>query len=135
MEAVSLSSQRLGNKNGTCSPEESVETILRRMDDYIHYIVPQFGLTDINIQRMPLVDTSDPFIARDVPLADEWKWTDPDMLPSAGNERLCGHAAASRSNTSIVIAGAVRKLIPRSLLRPSETCIACSVSGRSRMTT
>jgi phosphoribulokinase len=58
-------------KKGTCSPEESVETILRRMDDYIHYIVPQFGLTDINIQRMPLVDTSDPFIARDVPLADE----------------------------------------------------------------
>lgn len=58
-------------KKGTCSPEESVETILRRMDDYIHYIVPQFGLTDINIQRMPLVDTSDPFVARDVPLADE----------------------------------------------------------------
>ena len=41
------------------------------MDDYIHYIVPQFGLTDINIQRMPLVDTSNPFIARDVPLDDE----------------------------------------------------------------
>ena len=59
------------HKKGTCSPEESVETILRRMDDYIHYIVPQFGLTDINIQRMPLVDTSDPFIARDVPLPDE----------------------------------------------------------------
>jgi len=58
-------------KKGTCSPEESVETILRRMDDYIHYLVPQFGLTDFNIQRMPLVDTSDPFIARDVPLADE----------------------------------------------------------------
>jgi phosphoribulokinase len=59
------------HKKGICSPEESVETILRRMDDYIHYIVPQFGLTDINIQRMPLVDTSDPFIARDVPLDDE----------------------------------------------------------------
>ncbi|MEQ1661310.1 MAG: phosphoribulokinase [Thiobacillus sp.] len=58
-------------KDGMCTPAESVETILRRMDDYIHYIVPQFGLTDINIQRMPLVDTSDPFIARDVPLADE----------------------------------------------------------------
>ena len=41
------------------------------MDDYIHYIVPQFGLTDINIQRMPLVDTSNPFIARDVPTPDE----------------------------------------------------------------
>jgi phosphoribulokinase len=51
--------------------EESVETILRRLDDYIHYIVPQFGLTDINIQRIPLVDTSNPFIARDVPSEDE----------------------------------------------------------------
>jgi phosphoribulokinase len=57
--------------SGICSPEESVETILRRMDDYLHYIVPQFGLTDINIQRMPLVDTSNPFIARDVPVAEE----------------------------------------------------------------
>lgn len=56
---------------GYCSEEESVETILRRMDDYLHYIVPQFGLTDINIQRMPLVDTSNPFIARDVPNPDE----------------------------------------------------------------
>ena len=56
---------------GLCSPVESVETILRRMDDYIHYIVPQFGLTDINIQRMPLVDTSNPFVARDVPVPEE----------------------------------------------------------------
>ncbi len=56
---------------GVCSPGETVETILRRMDDYIHYIVPQFGLTDINIQRMPLVDTSNPFVARDVPVAEE----------------------------------------------------------------
>lgn len=54
-----------------CTPEESVETILRRMDDYLHYIVPQFGLTDINIQRVPLVDTSNPFVARDVPTPDE----------------------------------------------------------------
>ncbi len=41
------------------------------MEDYIHYIVPQFGLTDINIQRMPLVDTSNPFFARDVPTPNE----------------------------------------------------------------
>jgi phosphoribulokinase len=57
--------------HGQRSPQETVETILRRMDDYIHYIVPQFGLTDINIQRIPLVDTSNPFIARDVPTASE----------------------------------------------------------------
>lgn len=56
---------------GYCGPAESVETILRRMEDYINYIVPQFGLTDINIQRMPLVDTSNPFIARDVPTPAE----------------------------------------------------------------
>ena len=54
-----------------CTPELAVETILRRLDDYIHYIVPQFGLTDINIQRIPLVDTSNPFVARDVPTPDE----------------------------------------------------------------
>jgi phosphoribulokinase len=54
-----------------CTPEEAVDTILSRMDDYIHYIVPQFGLTDINIQRIPLVDTSNPFIARDVPTGSE----------------------------------------------------------------
>jgi phosphoribulokinase len=56
---------------GHCTPQQSVETILRRMDDYLHFIVPQFGLTDINIQRVPLVDTSNPFIARDVPTPDE----------------------------------------------------------------
>jgi phosphoribulokinase len=56
---------------GYCSAQESVETILRRLDDYLHYIVPQFGLTDINIQRMPLVDTSHPFMARDVPSPEE----------------------------------------------------------------
>jgi phosphoribulokinase len=61
---------RDGDK-GYCSPQESVETILRRLDDYLHYIVPQFGLTDINIQRMPLVDTSHPFMARDVPSPEE----------------------------------------------------------------
>lgn len=57
--------------HGQCTPEDTVKTILRRMDDYIHYIVPQFGVTDINIQRIPLVDTSNPFIARDVPTESE----------------------------------------------------------------
>jgi phosphoribulokinase len=56
---------------GNCSSEEVVETILRRMPDYVNFIVPQFTVTDINFQRMPLVDTSHPFIARDVPSPDE----------------------------------------------------------------
>jgi len=47
------------------------ENILRRMHDYVHYITPQFSNTDINFQRVPTVDTSNPFVARDIPTADE----------------------------------------------------------------
>jgi phosphoribulokinase len=46
-------------------------TILRRMPDYIRYICPQFTQTDINFQRVPTVDTSNPFVARWIPTADE----------------------------------------------------------------
>jgi phosphoribulokinase len=46
-------------------------TILRRMEDYVKYITPQFSITDINFQRVPLVDTSNPFVARDIPTLDE----------------------------------------------------------------
>ena len=52
-------------------PEAVTETILRRMHDYVHYIAPQFSRTDINFQRVPTVDTSNPFIARDIPTPDE----------------------------------------------------------------
>jgi len=52
-------------------PSDVTETILRRMYDYVHYITPQFSLTDINFQRVPTVDTSNPFIARDIPTPDE----------------------------------------------------------------
>ena len=53
------------------SEEAVMDTILRRMHDYVHYIVPQFKHTDINFQRVPIVDTSDPIIARDIPTHDE----------------------------------------------------------------
>ncbi len=53
------------------SEEAVMDTILRRMHDYVHYIVPQFKSTDINFQRVPIVDTSDPIIARDIPTPDE----------------------------------------------------------------
>lgn len=53
------------------SAEATVDTIMRRMPDYIMHITPQFSLTDINFQRVPTVDTSNPFIARDIPTADE----------------------------------------------------------------
>jgi phosphoribulokinase len=53
------------------SAETVTDTILRRMHDYVHYITPQFSRTDINFQRVPTVDTSNPFIARDIPTPDE----------------------------------------------------------------
>lgn len=53
------------------SEEAIVDTILRRMPDYINHITPQFSRTDINFQRVPTVDTSNPFIARDIPTPDE----------------------------------------------------------------
>ncbi|MDJ0880740.1 MAG: phosphoribulokinase [Gammaproteobacteria bacterium] len=53
------------------SADVIVDTILRRMPDYIEYITPQFSETDINFQRVSTVDTSNPFIARDIPTPDE----------------------------------------------------------------
>ncbi len=53
------------------SAEATVDTILRRMPDYINYITPQFSRTDINFQRVSTVDTSNPFISRDIPSPDE----------------------------------------------------------------
>lgn len=53
------------------APERSADVILRRMPDYVETITPQFARSDINFQRVPLVDTSDPFIAKDVPGPDE----------------------------------------------------------------
>jgi phosphoribulokinase len=53
------------------SAEATVDTIHRRMWDYINYLTPQFSRTHINFQRVPTVDTSNPFIARDIPTQDE----------------------------------------------------------------
>lgn len=53
------------------SAEAATHAILERMYDYVHYIVPQFSRTDINFQRVPTVDTSNPFAERDVPTNDE----------------------------------------------------------------
>lgn len=53
------------------SAEAVTDTILRRMPDYVQFITPQFSRTDINFQRVAIVDTSNPFIARDIPTPDE----------------------------------------------------------------
>ena len=53
------------------SIEAVTDTILRRMHDYVYYITPQFSQTNVNFQRVPVVDTSNPFITRDIPTLDE----------------------------------------------------------------
>lgn len=53
------------------STDAVTDVILRRMHAYVHCICPQFAETDVNFQRVPVVDTSDPFIARWIPTPDE----------------------------------------------------------------
>jgi phosphoribulokinase len=93
------------------STEAVTDTILRRMPDYVHYITPQFSRTDINFQRVPTVDTSNPFIARDIPTADESfvviRFKDPKKLdvdfPYLLN--MLDDSFMSRRNTLVVPAG------------------------------
>lgn len=53
------------------SREAVMDSVVRSMDDYINYITPQFSRTHINFQRVPTVDTSNPFAAKGIPSLDE----------------------------------------------------------------
>ncbi len=93
------------------SADVVTDTILRRMHDYIHYITPQFSRTDINFQRVPTVDTSNPFIARDIPTPDESfvviRFKDPRKLDIDFPYLLdmLDDSFMSRRNTIVVPAG------------------------------
>ena len=51
--------------------KHSTELIMRRIRDYADFIVPQFARTDINFQRIPTIDTSNPFEKRPPPRPDQ----------------------------------------------------------------
>ena len=91
--------------------EVIVDTILRRMHDYVRYITPQFSRTDINFQRIATVDTSNPFIARDIPTPDESfiviRFTDPDKFNINFPDLLdmIPNSFMSRRNTIVVPGG------------------------------
>ena len=93
------------------SAEAIVDTILRRMPDYVNYITPQFGQTDINFQRVPTVDTSNPFIARDIPTPDESmvviRFKDPEKFETDFPYLLSmiQNSFMSRRNTIVVPGG------------------------------
>lgn len=92
-----------------CSAEAVTATILRRMPDYVNFIVPQFAVTDINFQRVSLVDTSNPFIAREVPSADESfvviKFRNAQNVDFPDLLRKIGGSFMSRPNTMVVPGG------------------------------
>lgn len=103
------------------SLEAVQETILRRMHDYVHYIVPQFSRTDINFQRVPMVDTSNPFVARDIPTADESKviirFRNPRGVDFPYLLSMIHESFMSRANT-IVVPGGKLDLAMQLILTP-----------------
>ncbi|MEY9559172.1 phosphoribulokinase [Sinorhizobium fredii] len=90
------------------STEAVTDTILRRMPDYVHYICPQFSLTDINFQRVPIVDTSNPFIARWIPTPAESilviRFAKPQSIDFPYLLSMLNNSFMSRAN-SIVVPG------------------------------
>jgi phosphoribulokinase len=91
------------------SHDSVVDTILRRMPDYVNYIVPQFSQTDVNIQRVPIVDTSNPFIARDIPTLDESmlviRFKDPKGIDFPYLTAMLKDSFMSRPNTLVCPGG------------------------------
>lgn len=91
------------------SAEAVTDTILRRMPDYVHYICPQFTHTHVNFQRVPCVDTSNPFIARDIPSADESicviRFANPKGIDFPYLLNMIDNAWMSRANTIVVPGG------------------------------
>jgi phosphoribulokinase len=91
------------------SAEATVDTIMRRMPDYINYITPQFSRTDINFQRVATVDTSNPFIARDIPTPDESfvviRFKEPKGVDFQYMLNMIPDSFMSRANTMVVPGG------------------------------
>ncbi len=91
------------------SQEAVVDTILRRMPDYVNYIVPQFAHTHVNFQRVPVVDTSNPFISRDIPSADESmvviRFANPKGIDFPYLLSMINGSWMSRANTVVVPGG------------------------------
>jgi phosphoribulokinase len=103
------------------SPEAITDVILRRMPDYVKYICPQFTETDINFQRIPTVDTSNPFVARWIPTPDESmvviRFKNPRGIDFSYLQSMIQESFMSRAN-SIVIPGGKLDLAMQLILTP-----------------
>jgi phosphoribulokinase len=103
------------------SPEAVVDTILRRMPDYVNHICPQFSRTHVNFQRVPTVDTSNPFIARDIPSAEESmvviRFANPRGIDFPYLISMLQHSWMSRPN-NIVVPGGLMGLAMQFIFTP-----------------
>ncbi len=103
------------------STEAVVDTILRRMPDYVNYICPQFSQTHVNFQRVPTVDTSNPFTARYIPAADESfvviRFSDPKGIDFPYLLSMVHDSFMSRPNI-IVVPGGKMELAMQLILTP-----------------
>jgi phosphoribulokinase len=103
------------------STEAVMDVILRRMPDYTRFIVPQFSQTNINFQRVPIVDTSNPFIARWIPTPDESmlviRFANPRGIDFAYLLSMIHDSFMSRAN-SIVVPGNKLDLAMQLILTP-----------------
>ncbi len=115
------------------STEAVTDTILRRMHAYVHCIIPQFTETDINFQRVPVVDTSNPLVARWIPTADESivviRFKNPHGIDFPYLVSMISGSWMSRAN-SIVIPGGKLDLAMQLILTPLITRLI-SLSKRS----
>jgi phosphoribulokinase len=110
------------------SAEAVTETILRRMPDYVNYVCPQFSRTDVNFQRVPVVDTSNPFIARTIPTADESmliiRFRDPHGIDFSYLLAMLHDSFMSRANTIVCPGGkmdlAMQLIFTPMILRMTE---------------
>lgn len=91
------------------TPEQVTHTIMRRMPDYVDYITPQFSRSHINFQRVSVVDTSNPFIARDIPTPDESmvvvRFSDPRNVDFPYLLQMIHDSFMSRPNTIVAPGG------------------------------
>ena len=103
------------------SIEAVTQTILRRMYDYVHYITPQFSRTHVNFQRVPTVDTSNPFVVREVPRPEESfvviRLSDAERLNVPYLLAMIDDSFVSRSDT-IVVPGTKMEFAMQLILTP-----------------
>jgi len=101
--------------------EAVTDTILRRMHAYVHCIMPQFTETDINFQRVPIVDTSNPMISRWIPTADESlvviRFKSPRGIDFPYLQSMIDSSFMSRAN-SIVVPGGKMELAMQLIFTP-----------------